>query len=685
MIRDLETGRPNQTIALAMIVRNESAVIERCLTSVLPLIDSWVICDTGSTDGTPDLIRSTLDGLPGKLHERPWVDFGHNRTELMELARGAADFLLLVDADMTVVQRAPLRELTADAYLLRESGPLDSAVVRLVRGDSDWRYEGATHEYIAAEGQYRIEELDELLIEHHAEVPARRDKLLRDVALLKRDLARPEAMRRALFYLGQTFRDLGRPDLAADYYRQRVEAGGSSEEVFYANFQEGVLRLESDFEAAVAILLEAWEKRPTRAEPLFELARAYRLREYPAVAHMFASRGLRIEYPDDVLLVHRHVYEWGLRLERALAASDLGRLEEARADLLALLREADLSRPTERFVSRTLANLREPVPGRPVRTGPGEHPRLDVLAPSTRIAEIEVEVRPEWPSFNPSIARDGDGYRMTIRTCNYDIERGAMHADGVIHTVNYLASLDAALAITTLSPIVDRATARRYTHRVRGFEDLRLFEFHGQWYAVATTYELNPAVRRQIALLSLEGADIVDAKALPSPQPGRHEKNWMPFVVEGELCFVYTCSPTIILACDVQTGQARVVSERPGPAVAQEFRGGSQGIWLGRGGWLFVVHEVDMTSSVLQYLHRFVRLDEDFGVAAVSPPFTFADQRTEFCAGMALNRERDQLVLTFGVGDAAAGMVVLPISEALDLLEPCAPDSTTTVAGVRTG
>ena len=121
--------------------------------------------------------------------------------------------------------------------------------------------------------------------------------------------------------------------------------------------------------------------------------------------------------------------------------------------------------------------------------------------------------------------------------------------------MNYLASLDPALAITTLSPIVDRAPARRYTHRVRGFEDLRLFEFHGQWYAVASTYELNPTVRRQIALLSLEGANIVDAKALPSPQPGRHEKNWMPFVVEGELHFVYLCSPTIILACDVQTGE----------------------------------------------------------------------------------------------------------------------------------
>jgi len=52
------TGLP--TICLCMIVKNEAAVIERCLASVRPLIDTWVISDTGSTDGTQDLIRADL-------------------------------------------------------------------------------------------------------------------------------------------------------------------------------------------------------------------------------------------------------------------------------------------------------------------------------------------------------------------------------------------------------------------------------------------------------------------------------------------------------------------------------------------------------------------------------------------------------------------------------------------------
>ncbi|MGW8788902.1 glycosyltransferase, partial [Heyndrickxia sporothermodurans] len=44
-----------KTICLSMIVKNEASVIRRCLDSVRPLIDTWVIIDTGSTDGTQDI------------------------------------------------------------------------------------------------------------------------------------------------------------------------------------------------------------------------------------------------------------------------------------------------------------------------------------------------------------------------------------------------------------------------------------------------------------------------------------------------------------------------------------------------------------------------------------------------------------------------------------------------------
>ena len=96
------TAAGKQTIALCMIVRNEAEILGRCFESVRGLIDSWVICDTGSTDATREVVRSGLAGIPGRLLEADWVDFGHNRSELMASARGAADYLLLLDADMTV-------------------------------------------------------------------------------------------------------------------------------------------------------------------------------------------------------------------------------------------------------------------------------------------------------------------------------------------------------------------------------------------------------------------------------------------------------------------------------------------------------------------------------------------------------------------------------------------------------
>ena len=80
---------PNgQTICLNMIVKDEKDVICRCLASVKPVIDYWVIVDTGSSDGTQEIIRAFMKEIPGELHERPWINFGHNRNEALELAKG---------------------------------------------------------------------------------------------------------------------------------------------------------------------------------------------------------------------------------------------------------------------------------------------------------------------------------------------------------------------------------------------------------------------------------------------------------------------------------------------------------------------------------------------------------------------------------------------------------------------
>src|SRR5512146_2184990 len=86
-------------ICLSMIVKNEAAVIERCLRSVKPHVHAWAIADTGSNDGTQDIIRRFMADVPGELIERPWMDFATNRNEALELAGKFGDYALIIDAD----------------------------------------------------------------------------------------------------------------------------------------------------------------------------------------------------------------------------------------------------------------------------------------------------------------------------------------------------------------------------------------------------------------------------------------------------------------------------------------------------------------------------------------------------------------------------------------------------------
>src|SRR5476651_1672927 len=81
-----------KTICLNMIVKNESQVIEKCLASVKPLIDYWVIVDTGSDDDTKEKIKAFMQGIPGELHEKPWVNFAHNRNEALTLVKNKGDY-----------------------------------------------------------------------------------------------------------------------------------------------------------------------------------------------------------------------------------------------------------------------------------------------------------------------------------------------------------------------------------------------------------------------------------------------------------------------------------------------------------------------------------------------------------------------------------------------------------------
>jgi len=254
------------TICLNMIVKDEAPVIQRCLENVAPLIDHWVIVDTGSKDGTQEIITETFANKPGSLHERPWVNFGHNRTEAIRLATGKADYILTLDAD-ELLERSnsfAFGALTADAYMLpKRRGNREYRVPNLVRSDCNWRWEGVLHEQPASDTAEHFENIDGVII-----------------------------VSRTVFYLAQSYRDADDYDLAIRYYRQRTDMGGWREEIFVSLYQIArIMMLRGDpWPLCLEAYLAAHAHTSKRVEPLYEIGMEYASQENWPLASLFLER-----------------------------------------------------------------------------------------------------------------------------------------------------------------------------------------------------------------------------------------------------------------------------------------------------------------------------------------------------------------------------------------------------------
>lgn len=340
-----------------MIVKNESAIIERCLNSLVNQIDYWVIVDTGSTDNTPMIIKNFMmkHNVPGELIERPWVNFSHNRTEALELAENKADYVLLCDADMVleVIDSNWKDKLTGNSsYLvIQKNNTLRYQNVRLIngrlKGNERFRYFGATHEYCdSIDGFNTPVSLTGIEFFDYADGGSKSDKFTRDIKLLTDEINRLNSIdnsldmnkqqlieegvlkrknkliQRCTFYLAQSWRDLDEYEKALETYEERVKLGGWEEEVYYSLLQIALLKikLEYSLEEVTQAFLSAYEYRPKRAESLYFLARHLRFKDKIKLAYIYASVAASIPQSDDRLFINYDIYAWKAKDELAVAA-----------------------------------------------------------------------------------------------------------------------------------------------------------------------------------------------------------------------------------------------------------------------------------------------------------------------------------------------------------------------------
>lgn len=247
-----------KTICLNMIVKNEASIIENTLHNLCSYIKFkyWVICDTGSTDDTPSIIINffkTQDIL-GELCYDTWKDFGHNRTLALEAAYNKTDYLLIFDADDSIVGKFKIPKLICDKYNLF-FGTKDFKYVRplLINNRKKWRFKGILHEYLEP-----LETVDsETTIEGDYFIVSGREgnrnknanKYLHDAILLEKEIDIMQTsnhtdkglLPRYTFYCAQSFKDSNDLNKAIFYYKKVLDYDTWIQEKYNAALNVGNL------------------------------------------------------------------------------------------------------------------------------------------------------------------------------------------------------------------------------------------------------------------------------------------------------------------------------------------------------------------------------------------------------------------------------------------------------------
>jgi len=338
-------------ITLCMIVKNETKMLKECLDSVYKYIDYWVINDNGSTDGTQQFVKDYFaeKGIPGELNEVEWKGFGKTRTEALRACDGKTKWILMIDADDFINGELPIEQLNdeMDGYsLFIRRGDFQWWRNQIFKATSGWKYTGVLHEYAECPSKQKTKTLrtDRLMGGYYLDartLGARnmnedgtpldgKIKYSRDAEVLEAEIKKEPDNVRYHFYLAQSYFDSHQWEKAEKAYSKRASMGGWIEEVFYSIFRVGVTKMlqNKPWMEAQDSFLQAWNVKPDRAEPLYELARIHRLNENPRLGYLFSKAAMEIPFPEkDILFLARDIYEWKILDEFSSVAFYMGDME----------------------------------------------------------------------------------------------------------------------------------------------------------------------------------------------------------------------------------------------------------------------------------------------------------------------------------------------------------------------
>jgi glycosyltransferase involved in cell wall biosynthesis len=328
------------TVSIAMIVRNEEAVLGRCLASLAESVDEIIVVDTGSHDAT----RDVASRYTRHLYDFAWVqDFAAARQHAFNQAH--SEWVAWVDADDVVLGAEHIRRLAADApanvgaihwpYVVAWDSYGNPTCQfwreRLVRNNGSYHWSGSVHEVLVTSLPWQTQQSADIVVEHHP--PSRTQEYTRrNLEILQAEYAncQGEPSPRLLFYLAREYAANSQPQRALEVFAEHQQHCTWDDERYQALLQIATILLEqSDGEQALDTLWQALKLCPHWPDAYYALARVYYFRrEWHKVVH-WTELGRAMPLPETPLFINPMDYRFNWIIYYTNALYWLGDVQNA--------------------------------------------------------------------------------------------------------------------------------------------------------------------------------------------------------------------------------------------------------------------------------------------------------------------------------------------------------------------
>lgn len=655
-------------ICLNAIVKNESAIILRLLESVTALIDSYCICDTGSTDNTIETIQNYCESknIPGKILKESFQDFGYNRSFALKCCNDMknADYILLMDADMKLEMNISNIEefkqlLKHDAYyVVQGSQSFYNGNIRIIRNDPSYKYWGVTHEYIELPDNAVIETISKnvLFINDIGDGGNKENKFQRDIDLLLKGLELHPNNPRYLFYLANSYRDSKQYERAIEIYNKRIQVNGWLQETWHSCYSIGNCYMHmKQYDKALFYWLEAYQVMPTRIENLYMIVSYYRTKNQYALALMFyeIANKIRIENPPiNHLFLENDIYEHKLDYELSIIGYYTNMNKYAMINMcMNLLNKQNID---SNIYNNIMMNYKYYCPiltNISLCNSKFDNETKSLFIELDKVGNALMKNKIDMYSSTPSIyMHTSKELYVCKRYVNYKInETGNYINQENIITINIFAVLCMTDNGWTIEKEYVMDYNKEHDNMYIGMEDVKLFYNNDN-----IEYTANRVTKDNIHNVEYGRYDSMNNKVIEStivrfPNRQLVEKNWILFYTTGnEQRFVYKWNPLTI--CEKQDDELKIVCEIETPYIFKQLRGSTHGIIIGDEIW-FLCHLVNYESQ-RYYYHTFVSINKDtFEINKYTQLFTFEKEKVEYSLGFSYIKENNKFLIGYSTND----------------------------------